>query len=159
MILLVLLVLVLALPVAEIYMIVQASHWIGVGWALVALVGISIIGASVVRRQGLRVWRRFTEQASRGVLPTKEMADGVVLLVAGVLLMTPGFITDAVGALLLLPPIRIGMRALLLRRFRRKGATTVTFAGTATYSGPIDDPGRRAPGPAGIIDVSSRERD
>jgi UPF0716 protein FxsA len=157
-VLLVLLVLFLALPVAEIYVIVQASHWIGVGWALVALVGISIVGASVVKRQGLRVWRRFTEQVSSGVMPTKEMADGVVLLVAGALLMTPGFITDAVGALLLLPPVRFGLRALLFRRFRRRGST-VTFAGTATYSGPLHDPGRRGAGPTGIIDVPSSERD
>ena len=174
MILLILLVLFIALPVAEIYTIVQASHWIGVGWALVALMGISVVGASLVKRQGLRVWRRFNEQAARGVMPTKEMADGVVLLAAGALLMTPGFITDAVGVVLLLPPVRIGVRSLLLRRFRRKSSMGVTFAGAATYSGPIQDPGRRGRGPTGIIptgiiptgsiptgiiDVSSEERD
>ena len=76
-----------------------------------------MLGASLVRREGTKVWQRFTTQVDAGKVPSAEIADGVCVLGAGALLMTPGFLTDAVGLLLLFPPTRALARRVLVRRF------------------------------------------
>jgi len=135
---------IIGVPIAELYVFVQMSHAIGFFESLLILAAISIAGGWIVKRQGLRVWRRFQSQVRQGEVPTREIADGVSLLIAGALLLTPGFITDAIGILLLLPPVRM-----VLRRFiGRRGRTTVI---TATHSGPTRH--------VGIIDTKSEERD
>ena len=145
------LVLVIGVPIAELYVFVQMSHALGFFESLLLLAGISVVGAWIVKRQGLRVWRHFHEQVNQGAVPSKEIADGVILLVSGALLLTPGFITDALGVLLLLPPVRVLVRAVVSRRSR--GGRVVT----ATYSGPV---GARGPGTTrGVIDVGSEEHD
>ena len=113
-----LLVLFIAVPIAELYVFVQAAHAMGFFTALAVLVLVSIVGAALVRREGLGVLRRLQATMGRGELPAREMVDGVLVLFAGVLLVVPGFVTDAIGLLLLLPPVRAGARFLVLRRFR-----------------------------------------
>lgn len=133
------------IPIVELYVFVQAAQAWGFFNALGLIVLVSIIGVAVVRHQGLRVWRRFQEQAMAGEVPDRPIADGVALLLAGVLLIIPGFVTDTVGVLLLLPPVRSGLRALLVRRASRgmRGIRVIR----ATYGGPIDVDGReRGPG-------------
>ena len=95
-----------ALPIAEIYALIKMGSWLGLFPTLAILVLVSAAGAALVKREGLRVFRRFKEQIAAGNMPTNEMVDGVCLLIAGVLLVVPGFVTDAVGLLLLLPPFR-----------------------------------------------------
>ena len=138
--------LIIGVPILELYVFVQMSHAIGFFESLLLLAAVSVVGAWIVKHQGLRVWRRFNEQVQQGVVPSREIADGVALLVAGVLLVAPGFVTDAIGVLLLVPPVRALVRAIALRRAHRR--TVVT----ATYSGPI-------PHHHGVIDVGSDERD
>lgn len=108
----------LAVPIAELFVIVRSAQAFGVGETLVVLVAISIAGAWLVRREGLGVWRRFQGQLAAGELPHREMVDGVLILFAGALLLTPGFLTDAVGLLLLLPPTRALLRNRILARAR-----------------------------------------
>jgi len=139
------LVLIIGVPIAELYVFVQMSHAIGFFNSLLVLAGVSVVGAWIVKRQGMRVWRRFNEQVRRGAVPSREIADGVALLVAGALLLTPGFITDAIGVLLLLPPVRAVVRTVLARRSRGKHVIT------ATYSGPLTE--------HRVIDAGSEERD
>ena len=103
---LVVLLLVIGVPIAELYAFVQMSHAIGFFTSLAVLAAVSVVGAWIVKRQGLRVWRRFNEQVRSGNIPSNEIADGALLLLAGALLLTPGFLTDALGVLLLLPPVR-----------------------------------------------------
>lgn len=150
---LIVIVLVIGVPIAELYVFVQMSHAIGFFNSLFLLAAVSIVGAWIVKRQGLRVWRRFNEQLARGAEPTREIADGVALLVAGALLLAPGFITDAIGVLLLLPPVRAVLRTVLARRSpgKRSRIVTATYSGPITNHGPVDH--------RGAIDVGSEERD
>ena len=100
-------------PIIEIYVIVQVGQEIGVLPTLVLLVAVSLLGAALLRREGSRAWRSFQEATARGRVPAREVADGALVLLAGVLLLTPGFVTDAFGLLLLLPPVRAVLRPLL----------------------------------------------
>lgn len=121
---LVLFIAVVLVPVAEIWTAVQVAHHIGVLWTLVLIFAISAFGPRLVRRQGLEVWRRAQARLNDGELPGRELSDGVLLLFAGILLTVPGFLTGAVGALLLLPPVRALARAgsgsWLARRIRSR---------------------------------------
>jgi UPF0716 protein FxsA len=123
----------LVVMLIELYVLVQVASAIGVLNAIGLLLAISIIGAWIVKRQGMAMWRRAQLQVTAGRVPTKEMADGVLLLLAGVLLLVPGFVTSAIGILLLLPPVRALVRGVLVRRWA--GKVTVI---RSTYRGPID---------------------
>ena len=148
---LVVLLLIIGVPIAELYVFVQMSHAIGFLNALVILGSVSVIGGWIVKRQGMRVWRRFQKQVRSGAEPSNEIIDGALLLAAGALLLTPGFITDALGVLLLLPPVRSVVRVVVARRNRGRRVIT------ATYSGPLRHSG--TPTQRGVIDVGSDERD
>lgn len=107
-------------PVAELYVIIRVGQTIGALNTIGLLLLISVAGAWLVKREGMHVWRRFQQQVEAGVVPGKEIADGVMVLLAGALLLTPGFLSDVVGVLLLLPPVRAGVRAAVLRRAARR---------------------------------------
>ncbi len=132
-----------ALPLAEIYALVKVGSWLGVLPTIVLLFLVSVVGAYVVKREGIRVWRRMQEQIVAGKMPSNEILDGVCLLLAGAFLLVPGFVTDVVGLLLLLPPFRLVLRKLLQRRSSKK------IRVVATYSGRIVDNGQ-------VIDVNGR---
>ena len=119
-----LLVLFVIAPLAELYVIVQVAGEIGALNTLALLFLVSLVGASLVKRQGLNVLRRMQEQVGAGKVPHNEVVDGFLILLAGALLIAPGFITDVFGVLLLLPPIRIGVRKLLLGNLKKRGALT-----------------------------------
>ena len=110
----------IAVPFVELFIILRVGAELGWGITLAALILISIIGARLVKREGLAVWRRANERLRTGQMPAKELLDGVMILFAGALLLTPGFLSDVVGILLLLPPIRATLRStvagLLARR-------------------------------------------
>jgi UPF0716 protein FxsA len=108
--------LLLAVPVVEIYVIVQVGHVMGLLPTLALLIVVSIAGAALVKREGLGVWRRASQRIENGEVPGRELIDGVLILLAGALLMTPGFVTDLLGIFLLLPPVRAAVRALISRR-------------------------------------------
>lgn len=110
----------LLVPFAELYVIVQISHLLGLVPTLGLLIVISLVGAKLVKQQGWRAWRAIHQQLAAGRVPGTAVIDGFLILLAGALLLTPGFITDTVGLLLLLPPVRAAARAggrvLLARR-------------------------------------------
>lgn len=114
----------LVLPIAELAVIVQVSDGIGLGNTLGLLLLVSLVGAWLVKREGLGAWRRVEARVAGGEMPATELVDGVMILVAGALLLTPGFITDAVGLALLLPPVRAGLRGIVRRRFARRVKVT-----------------------------------
>lgn len=166
-----LLLVVLAVPVIELYVTVQVASAIGAAPTVLLLVAVTLAGCWVVKRAGLGVWRRFQAQVQAGETPTAELIDGVLVLVAGALLVFPGFVTDVVAALLLLPPTRALVRHGLRGRVERAvGANVAYLASSVGGSGvrrrvyvgdavivtdarPADE---RAPGP--WIDVPSLER-
>lgn len=114
----------LGLPVAELYVIVQSARAFGLLETFAALVVISVAGALLLKQQGLRTWRSLQATLERGEVPAREAVDGALILCGGALLLTPGFITDAAGLVLLLPPTRAALkgaaRALMARWARRR---------------------------------------
>ncbi len=106
--------------VVEIAVMIQVSQWIGLLNTIGLLLLVSLAGAWLVKRQGLGVMARIREQRMAGRLPATEVFDGALILVAGVLLVIPGFVTDALGLLLLFPPIRSVVRRFVSRRVMRE---------------------------------------
>ena len=110
----------IVLPIIELAVIIQVGQAIGVFNTIAALLVVSIVGAWLVKREGMSVWRRFQQQVQMGVVPGREIGDGVLIMLAGALLISPGFVTDIVGLLLLLPPVRAAVRSAALYRVGRK---------------------------------------
>ena len=116
----VLVVVFLLVPLAELFVIIQVGQAFGALNTIALLIIISAVGAWLVKREGTSVWRRFQHQVSAGAVPGREIADGVMILFAGALLMSPGFLTDLLGISLLLPPVRAVVRAALMKRAARR---------------------------------------
>lgn len=166
----------IVVPLLEIYVIILVGHAIG-GWLTVALLfAVSAAGASLLRREGRRTWQSFNASLASGRMPGREIADGALVLVGGALLLAPGFITDAVGLLLVLPFTRPLARRLVLvyaeRRVLRGGAPRVvrvrarrgpgrsTGDGRENGSSGADGPGGAGGGPAvRVIEGETVHRD
>ena len=107
----------IGVPFAEIYVLLQVGHVIGILNSLALLILFSMVGAWLAKREGLGVLRRMQATVNAGRVPGAELIDGFLILLAAALMITPGFLTDIVGILLLLPPVRAGMRRALRRYF------------------------------------------
>lgn len=123
-------------PLLELAVIIQVGQGLGVLPTIGLLLVVSIGGAWLVKFQGLGVMNRIRRQLAAGQMPTDELVNGVLILVAGALMLTPGFITDAVGLSLLFPPSRAVVRRFLAQRFR---ASIITGPGSGP-DGVIIDP-------------------
>jgi UPF0716 protein FxsA len=119
----------LAVPVAELAVLVAVAGTIGVGDTVALVVLVSIAGVWLAKRAGLKVLTRVQAALGRGEVPSREVADGALVLLAGVLLIVPGFLSDGVALLLLLPPTRAAARGLLLRGLTRRSGITLVAAG------------------------------
>jgi UPF0716 protein FxsA len=114
---LLLLALFVVVPILEIYVIIQVGQAIGALWTIALLIADSIAGSLLMKSQGRAAWRRFQTALAEGRMPAREVLDGVLVIFGGAFLLTPGFCSDIVGALLLLPPTRAVIRRLVARRF------------------------------------------
>ena len=121
----------IAVPLAELYLLIEVGSMIGALPAIGLCVATAAVGAALVRSQGLRTLRDVHGALGRGELPAVAMLEGVVLAVAGVLLLTPGLATDAIGFVALVPPLR---RSVLLRALRAH-LRPHFVASSRTYSG------------------------
>jgi UPF0716 protein FxsA len=117
-----LLALFIIVPLAELYVILKVGDAIGPVWTIALLAADSLLGTLLLRTQGRSVWRRFNEALTAGRMPHREVVDGVLVVFGGAFLITPGFLTDIVGLLLLLPPTRSVIRRLVARRLGRRMA-------------------------------------
>lgn len=102
----ILLVLFIAIPVIEIYLLIKVGSVIGAVPTILMIIGTAILGATLLRMQGISTYQRVQNTMARGEIPAIEMMEGLILLVSGALLLTPGFFTDAIGFIALIPPIR-----------------------------------------------------
>jgi UPF0716 protein FxsA len=118
--LLALIALFIVLPLAELYVILQVGDAIGAVWTILLLAADSLLGALLLRSQGRSVWRRFNTALAEGKMPHREVMDGVLVIFGGAFLITPGFITDVIGLLLLVPPTRALIRSRVVRRLGRR---------------------------------------
>jgi UPF0716 protein FxsA len=123
----------IVVPIIELWVIIQVGQAIGVVPTLVLLLADAILGSLLLRHQGRGAWRRFNEAIAARRFPAREVADGLMIAVGGTLLLTPGFVTDVVGLLLLIPPTRAVLRRMLrgivARRFVLAGVGMPTGRG------------------------------
>jgi UPF0716 protein FxsA len=96
----------LIVPLIEIYFLIQVGEVIGAGWTIFLVVATAVIGAGLLRMQGLSTMQRAQLTLAQGQVPALAMMEGLALLISGGMLLTPGFFTDASGFLLLIPPVR-----------------------------------------------------
>jgi len=115
-----LLVLFIMVPFIEIAILIKLGSLIGF-WPTIGIqIGTGIMGASLAKLQGLFVWRKITEELQLGRIPTQDMVNGVLIFAAGLVLMTPGLLTDLVGFALLIPTSRNAFRRWLEKRFKNR---------------------------------------
>jgi UPF0716 protein FxsA len=112
-------------PLAELYVIIKVvGPALGAPLTIALLAADSLAGAWLMKSQGRAVWRRFNEAIGAGRIPHREIVDGVLIIFGGAFLITPGFITDILGFLLLIPPTRSLFRRSLQRRLERRTIVT-----------------------------------
>lgn len=114
-----LLALFIALPIVELAILIQVGQWIGVWWTLAIVVATGSLGATLARRQGLRTWLAIQEELRQGRVPAGALVDGLLILIGGVVLLTPGILTDLAGFALLVPATRGSLKRGLRQRFER----------------------------------------
>lgn len=134
-------------PLLELWVIIEVGSRIGILPALLTLVLISITGAALAKHQGYRVLMRIQAEVANGKIPGDSLIDGALVLAGALLLLTPGFLTDIAGLLLLIPPARLPVRSLLKRRLKKAAEQrTVFFWPRGFGGGPW---GRGGPPPGG----------
>jgi UPF0716 protein FxsA len=135
-----LVVLFIVVPVVELYVIIQVGQAIGVVPTLALLLADALLGSLLLRHQGRGAWRRFNAALAERRFPAREVADGLMIAVGGTLLLTPGFVTDILGLLLLIPPTRAIFRG-LLRRYAGRRFVVMGVPGGMRPGGPPPGPG------------------
>ena len=140
----------IVVPIAELYVIIQVGNAIGVGPTLFLLLADALLGSLLLRHQGRAAWIRFNRALAEGRVPHKEVFDGVLIIFGGALLITPGFLTDILGLIFLIPPTRALIRRVSARFVRRRlalGGAVWSFGTSARGPGPSPRPAPN--GPAG----------
>lgn len=137
-------VLLIVVPLAELYVIVQVAGVVGLVETILLLIAVSVAGAWLLKQQGLSTWARLQASLARGEMPHREVVDGVLIVVGGALLLTPGFLTDVVGLLFLFPPSRAAFKRAARRLFARWARNRVApgvriFHATVTRPGDAED--------------------
>ena len=110
----------LVVPILELYVLLQVGHSIGALNTVAVLIAVSVVGAWLAKRQGLNVLQRVKTQLERGQMPGAELVDGLLIFLAGALLLTPGFLTDCLAITLILPPVRAVVRRAVRNWFERR---------------------------------------
>lgn len=130
----------LVVPLVELALLIRVGQAIGF-WPTVAIVaGTAFAGSFLARREGLAAWTRIQSALAGGRVPGAELVDGLIILVAGALLLTPGVLTDVVGLLGLLPPSRAVIRRLLVNRFQERVTHGETAFSFTTFGPPSPEP-------------------
>lgn len=130
--------LLIAVPVVELSVLVAAADRIGVLSAVALVILASIVGAWIARREGLAALQRLRTALDAGRRPVREVFDGACILVAGAMLILPGFVTDLVGVVLLLPPLRALLYRVLGRRLELRAARGARPRSGPGRAGPVD---------------------
>lgn len=145
----------IVVPFVELYFILQVSGAIGAPYTVVILIGASVAGSLLLRSEGRAAWRRFNEAMREGRMPHTEVLDGILIVFGGAFLITPGFLTDVIGLLLLVPPARAVARRLLVRALGRR--LLVGVAGARRTRPPGAHAFSRRAAPADVDGTASEE--
>ena len=136
----------IVIPLIELYVFVLVGQAIGFLNAIGLMILVSLCGAWLTRHEGIGVYQRIRQQLNAGQMPADDLIDGGLVLAAGILLLLPGFVSDALGLIVLFPPTRAVFRHFLRRRFR--------IVTVRRYNGPFDrGPSDDGPGSPPVIDV------
>jgi UPF0716 protein FxsA len=125
----------LVVPIIEIYVLIQVGQVIGAWWTVLLLVADSLFGSWLLKREGGRAWRALRQALTEGRMPARELADAALIVFGGTLMITPGFVSDAVGLLAILPFTRPVARRLLSKVVARR----LVVVRDARRPGPPDD--------------------
>ena len=142
----------IVVPIVEIYVIIQVGQVIGAWWTILLLIADSIFGSWLIKHEGRRAWEALTTTVDSGRMPARELADGALILVGGTLMISPGFVTDIAGILLILPFTRPVARRVLTRMVASRLIGPIS--GPGGPGGPGGFPGnarRPGPGPEGPV--------
>lgn len=143
-------------PLIELYLLIEVGTRIGTEATIGIVLTTGLLGAVLAKSEGLRVLRNWQESIAKGQLPKEGVMSSVLVLVGGVLLVTPGVLTDLTGILLLVPPTRRAIASVLRKRLQAR-MQVQTF--DMTMGPPTGrPPGPGAPGPGSVIDVDASER-
>lgn len=137
-----LLLLFIIVPIIELTLIIKIGTRIGTLNTVALIILTAVVGSYYARREGSAVLQQIQNHLSRGMMPAKEMIDGMLIFMGGAMLLTPGFATDILGLSAILPFSRPLLRAWLVRNFARRGNLY-----TASYHGPANEPGQEQPAP------------
>ena len=151
---LLLVILFIVVPIAELYVLIQIGQAIGILPTIALLIVDSVLGAMLMRSQGRAAWMRFNAALAEGRVPGREVLDGALVIFGGALLLTPGFLSDILGLILLLPPTRALVRRMLVASFGGTLAATAA-AGAQNRMGRMftfQTGGATRPGSAGGFD-------
>ena len=127
----------LVVPIVEIYLLIEVGSVIGALPTIILVVATAVIGAFLLRQQGMSTLARFQKNMASGALPAKEMMEGVLLVIGGALLMTPGFFTDTIGFLCLIPFTRQFIVNQIIKRSLFKTQSSVSGANRSGVDGDI----------------------
>jgi UPF0716 protein FxsA len=125
----------IVVPLAELYVILRVGDAIGWLPTIAILAADSLLGSWLLRSQGRAVWNRFNAAVGAGRVPHGEVIDGVLIIFGGAFLITPGFLTDVIGLLLLLPPTRAMVRRVARRSIERRAVVSVAGRGGRRRAG------------------------
>jgi UPF0716 protein FxsA len=149
----------IVVPIAELYVLIQIGQAIGILPTIALLILDSVLGAALMRSQGRAAWTRFNAALAEGRVPGREVMDGALVIFGGALLLTPGFLSDILGLILLLPPTRAVVRKILLARFGgRILATAASGAQSRMFSFGTRPP-RGSAGNDDVVDSSATDID
>lgn len=115
----------LVVPVVEIYILIQVGQVIGALWTVLFVVLTAVIGVQLLKQQGLSTMSRAQARMNQGELPAQELIEGMALMLSGAFLLTPGFVTDAFGFLLLIPATRKALMQVVINRLKASGRYVV----------------------------------
>jgi len=154
----ILIILFILVPIIEIAVFIQIGEMVGLSWTLVVVILTAVIGVNLLKQQGFRAWRDIQTSIAQGKMPAVEMASAAQLLFAGGLLLTPGFVTDIVGFLLMIPQVRY----FLANKLIASGNLSTTSYYSTTYkqtnqSQPYENDSQSSNGR--IIDGEFEEKD
>lgn len=153
----------IVVPIAELYVLLQVGQAIGVLPTIGLLIADSLLGSWLMRSQGRAAWLRFNRTLAQGHVPGREVIDGALIIFGGALLVTPGFLTDVLGLVLLLPPTRAVVRGMLVRRFGGRLVASATSGARTRFGAafgvrrPGDGPMRPRPHGDDTIDGTATE--
>jgi UPF0716 protein FxsA len=148
----------LVVPIVEMLVLIEVGSFIGAFYTVLLVLLTAIIGVSLLRKQGLSTFIRANEKMQAGQMPVAEMGEGLMLAIAGALLLTPGFVTDAIGFVLLTPGLRSSIAKVLFEKLLANSQSTGVYSQTTYQSSHNYSDSREAGGShADIVDGEFQE--